>query len=184
MKICLVLFFLSFNCFYSQSKKDSLYSFFEKNSDVRTKKLYKADSTKYRVYRFDFNWIKEFNEYKNLVSKSDIDNLKKSDNASLHLIGILLDLNHNNSKEYFFEEINELGDNGKFEFVELFINGKDKGSLFLEGGILNFIKLENDFYKPSFQLTRREYVDLNMKLNRLKMVPYNKLKREYYRSNH
>ena len=184
MKIYLVLFFLTFNCFYSQSRKDSLYTFFKTNSDVRTKKLYKADSTKYRVYRFDSNWVKEFNEYKNLVSKSDIDHLKKSDNASLHLIGILIDLNNNNSKENFFEEMNELANNDKFEFVELFINGKDKGSLFLEGGILKFIKLENDFYKPSFQLTRREYVDLNIKFNRIKIVPYNKLKREYYKSNH
>lgn len=184
MKIQLLLFILLINCFSGQNKKDSLYSFFEKNSDITARKLYKADPSKYRSYRFDSSWIQAFNKYKELVSEDDIKNLKNSDNSSLHLIGILIDLNNNNSKEKFFEEINELLNNNKFEFIESVDNEKNIGVHIIEGEVLNFIRKENDFYKPSFQLTRREYVNLNIEIGRLKGNPFYKLRREYHKSNH
>jgi hypothetical protein len=99
-KLILIILFLNLNFVFSQTKKDSILSELlneTENSAISFRK--KSDSTKIIVYRLCEHWYEKVYYLKSNLTEDDISELKTEKNASLNIIGLIRELEKENTKK-------------------------------------------------------------------------------------
>ena len=152
----LIFITLIFNSIFvfSQTKKDSLLT------ELKTKTVEsgisfrkKSDSKKIIVYRFCDHWT-EITYLKSNLSDNELIELKSDENASLNMIGVIGELEKNNTKEYALELMNDLI---KSENKFIAYGCSDAMSTKpIEQFFLYLMTEENFFFKPDFKLNKND----------------------------
>ena len=154
INIMLVIAFATNQCF-AQTKKDTIISKMKKLSTQSTViiKSEKVDSIK--VFEFSYDWKNDIDFLLDKMTNDEIISLKKNKNASLNLVGYIIDFRKNNSKGYILNSIQELINAKKNKY--LFHGGYDTTAITsLERCLLNLIEEKNSFFKPDFNITQDE----------------------------
>lgn len=155
MKIYLLLFFLLFNCFSSQSKKDSIINFI-KNDSKNVGISLRKDSTKIIVYKLCERWYKEIEFLKENLSSEEINHWKNDENATLNIIALISQIQKNGNKIFVREIVeNEIN---KTAHKLMTSNCSDAISIMpQELFLLELIQNKNLFLFLDFKLSKKEF---------------------------
>jgi hypothetical protein len=137
---------------FSQTKKDSILNNL-KTKSIETKIVLRKsdDSTKTIVYKFCEDWSEQVSFLKSNLTGKEISELKLSKNSALKLIGIICDLENENTKASAIKILNQLIDSKK-EYLSYLCNYDVISTKSLSSYVLKLISEENNFFNPNFLL--------------------------------
>lgn len=150
---------------FSQTEKDNVISKFKnqfKSASLRQKNSETNQTKKWKVYRFCSEWKNDIEYLSRNLLKEEIFDLKNDENATLNLVGIIIELKKNNSKEYALSELNKLIDKptkyinyGCYDTMTVYS---------LSNFFLYLYQDENEVFKPNFELSKSEILNLEAKI--------------------
>ncbi|WP_445749951.1 hypothetical protein [Polaribacter sp.] len=130
------------------------------NSGITLRK--KSDSTKINVYRLCERWAEKVAYLKSNLTNTEIAELKTDKNASLNIIGLVSELEKNNTKE---KAIRILKDLMKSDIKFISFGCSDAISTMpISQYYLSLITDNNLFFKPKFKLKNKEIRQLKKEI--------------------
>ena len=122
----------------------------------------KSDSTKIIVYRLCERWAEKVNFLTNNLTEIEIIELETDKNASINIIGLVSRLEKNNTKGFAIEQINILL-NRDIKFMNIGCSDAISTNS-VSRYLLYLMTYDNQFFKPSFKLRKREIKKLKEKI--------------------
>jgi len=153
-KYLLIILILNSILTFSQTKVDSLIiDIYKKSIDNRIV-VRPSESKLLIVYKFCDDWNEEINYLKKELNESQILELENDKNGTFNLIGLLSNLERNNSKEFALVQLKKLE---KKETKMISIGCGDAFStLTLNDFYLKLLTEKNNFITTKFKLTPEE----------------------------
>jgi hypothetical protein len=122
----------------------------------------KSDSTKIVVYRLCEPWADKVSYLKSNLTDTEIKELKADKNASMNIIGLITELEKNNTKEYAIKIIDDLI---KIDGKYMSYGCSDAISTMpISKYFLYLLTDGNFFFKPDFKLKKKEIIEIENKI--------------------
>jgi hypothetical protein len=153
----LIFITIIFKSFFvlSQTEKDSILTELRNKtveSGITIRK--KSDSTQFIVYRLCERWADKVSYLKSNLTDTEIKELKAEKNASMNVVGLITELEKNNTKEYAIEIIDDLI---KIDGKYMSYGCSDAISTMpISNYFMYLLTNSNFFFKPDFKLKKKE----------------------------
>lgn len=148
---------------FSQTKKDSILVEL-RNKTAKSGITFKrnTDSIEKVVYILCEKWADEVSFLKSTLTDSEIEELKAENNASMNMIGLITELEKNNTKEYAIGMVNDL-----IEIDGKYIDYRCSDAILIKpisSVLLYLLTSNNFFFKADFNLKKEEIIQLENKI--------------------
>jgi len=163
----LILIALIFNSIFvfSQTKKDTI--IFNFKNQISSSSLSRENSKtgeikKWKVFKFCSEWINEIEYLASIVTNEEVIDFKKDENATLNIIGIIIDLKRNIYKEFALSELDKLI---KKPTKYVSIGCYDAMSVYsISYYFLYLLQSKNEVFRPNFELRKKEITEWEIKI--------------------
>ena len=161
-KLIFISVFLNSIFVFSQTEKDAILKELRNDTSFSGIIITRPDATKIRVYQLCERWADKVSYLKLNLTESEIAELKSEENASMNIIGLITELEKNNTKEFAINIFNDLI---KMNEKNMRYGCSDAISIMpISRYFLLIITKDNPFFKPNFKLTKKEIQEFENKI--------------------